>query len=113
MVLLEIPRSEYTPVNIVLTGGTANLPGMEEFAQQVVGLPARVERPKGLPQNASNLDDPAYASSIGLLLWGARQQEEVEQQRMVLAGGLERFTSGFLSTMRTMWSRRPRIKFET
>lgn len=111
MILLEIPRSEYTPVSMVLTGGTANLPGMEEFAQQVAGLPARVEKPKGLPQTANGLDDPAYASSIGLLLWGARQEDE-EQQR-ILVGGLDRFYSEFLSTMRAIWSRRPRIKFDT
>jgi len=112
MILLEIPRSEYTPVTMVLTGGTAKLCGIEEYAQQLVGLPVRVESPKGLPQTAEKLNDPIYASSIGLLLWGASQAEGEEEERATLTDGLGRFYSDLISTIRSIWSRRPRIKIE-
>ncbi|MFC1924946.1 cell division protein FtsA, partial [Chloroflexota bacterium] len=113
MILLEIPRSEYTPVTMVLTGGTAKLSGIEEYAQQLVGLSVRVESPKGLPQTAEKLNDPIYTSSIGLLLWGANQAEGEEEERVTLTDGLGRFYSDLISTIRSIWSRRPRIKIES
>ena len=88
MILLEIPHSEYTPSSIVLTGGTAKLGDMEEYAQQVMGLPVRVEVPKGIPQADEGLGDPAYAASAGLLLWGASRGEE---ERSIPPGGLDSF----------------------
>jgi len=88
MILLEIPHSEYTPSSVVLTGGTANLSGIEEFAEEVMGLPVRVELPKGIPQADDILGDPSYAASAGLLLWAASHGEE---DRELLAEGLSYF----------------------
>jgi len=70
MILSESP---YVPNILVLTGGGANLPGTEQFAREVVGLQVRVGRPRGLSQGADGLDDPSYAASAGLLLWGAQR----------------------------------------
>lgn len=89
MILLEIPHSEYTPKSVVLTGGTANLAGMKEFAEQVMGLPVRIEKPKGIAEGDEALYDPSYAASAGLLLWGATH--EGEEERDLAADGLTRF----------------------
>jgi len=88
MTLLELPAG-YTPTSMVLTGGTAKLPDIEEFAQEVLGIKVRVEKPKGEPETEEGLDDPAYAASIGLLLWGSGLKDE----RTVSAGGLGGFSS--------------------
>jgi len=88
MTLLELPAG-YTPTSMVLTGGTAKLPDIEEFAQEVLGVKVRVEKPKGEPETEEGLDDPAYAASIGLLLWGSGLKDE----RTVSAGGLGGFSS--------------------
>jgi len=93
MTLLELPAG-YTPTTMVLTGGMANLPGMEEFAQEVLGLRVRVEKPKGTPVTEAALDDPAYAASVGLLLWGVGEKDE----RIISAGGL----GGFYSRLRAL-----------
>lgn len=88
MVLLEIPHSEYTPSSVVLTGGTSNLSGMEEFAQQVMGLPVRVEKPHGIAEGDKSLGDPSYSAAAGLLLWGAVHRED---ERDLADDGLTRF----------------------
>lgn len=82
MIPLELPAGDM-PTTIVLTGGTAKLPGMAVFAREVLGLKVRVEKPKGMPRTRE-LDDPAYAACVGLLLWGAGRKDE----HTILAGGL-------------------------
>lgn len=88
MVLLEIPHSEYTPGSVVLTGGTANMNGIEEFAQQVMGLPVHVEKPKIIAQGDESLGDPSYSAAAGLLVWGAIHGED---ERDLADDGLTRF----------------------
>lgn len=55
---------------IVITGGSANLPGIGLLAEEIFERPARV----GLPLNTSGLEEvttnPAYATAIGLLRFG-------------------------------------------
>lgn len=55
---------------VVLTGGSARMPGVQELAEEVLEVPVRV----GLPQNVQGLKDvvrnPAYATAVGLLLYG-------------------------------------------
>lgn len=96
MTLLELPAG-YTPTSMVLTGGAAKLADIEEFAQEVLGIKVRVEKPEGAPETEEGLDDPAYAASMGLLLWGAGRKDE----RTVSAVGL----GDFYSMLRALGSR--------
>jgi cell division protein FtsA len=56
---------------VVLTGGGAQLPGIEPIAEEVFGLPVRI----GTPNSISGLTDamaaPQYATAMGLVLFGA------------------------------------------
>lgn len=56
---------------VVLTGGGAQLPGIEPIAEEVFGLPVRI----GTPNTISGLTDamaaPQYATAMGLVLFGA------------------------------------------
>jgi cell division protein FtsA len=77
LILLEMPRSEYetfVPGGLVLTGGTANLSGIEVLGRDILRLPVRVGVPTNIYGIADTLRDPAYATSVGLLLWGAKYQ---------------------------------------
>lgn len=79
MILLEVPGADYlaaVPSGMVLTGGTANLPGIDILAQQELRMPVRIGIPQGMTGLSDDLHDPAYATSIGLLLWGAKQQTD-------------------------------------
>lgn len=73
MVHEEIKKSGYDgllPAGIVITGGTAELPGILEAAGQILDLPARIGSPLGLHGLADSINRPAYSTAVGLLLWG-------------------------------------------
>jgi len=93
MILLELPAG-YTPSSMVLTGGMAKLAGIEEFAQEALGIKVRVGKPEGALGAEAGLNDPAYAASMGLLLWGAGLKDE----RIISVGG----GGGFSSIMRSL-----------
>jgi len=88
MVHEELKKSGYDgllPAGIVITGGTAELPGILDTAGQVLDLPARIGSPLGLHGLADSINRPAYATAVGLLLWGLRNtsllvdEEEAEE----------------------------------
>lgn len=66
--LQKIKRSRKLPGGIILTGGSAKLPGIDEFTRDKLELPAR----KGKLQNLSGLvdtvEDPSYVTVVGLML---------------------------------------------
>jgi len=106
MVFLNLPRAEWEtwePTTLVLCGGTANLPGIEALGQEILRLPVRVGKPKGLPEGAVILDDPIYAVGVGLLLWGARYGKPTAT---TMEGVLRRF----FSQLRRLWFTFPRIR---
>jgi cell division protein FtsA len=77
LIMMELPRTDYArfiPAGLVLTGGSANLPGIAELAQEVARVPVRVGQPVSLFGVSDQLRDPAYATSVGLLLWKMRNQ---------------------------------------
>ena len=77
IVLNEIRESGYDgllPAGIVLTGGCAQLRGIAEVAQKVLGVPARVASPKNLVGLVDALKGPAYTTSIGLMRWSMAQE---------------------------------------
>jgi cell division protein FtsA len=80
LILMEMPTSDYNalaPCGLVLTGGTANLPGLDELAQSLLRIPVHKGRPlnKGIYGISDILQDPAYATAVGLLLWPVRGKE--------------------------------------
>ncbi len=75
----ELRRSGFedlVPAGIVLTGGTSKMEGAVELAEEIFHMPVRV----GFPQSVKGLSDivrnPIYATSVGLLQYGAEAQEE-------------------------------------
>jgi cell division protein FtsA len=84
LVVLELPRNDYArliPAGIVITGGGANLPGIVEMTQAITHLPTRVGIPPAL-NGVSNsmLTDPAYATSVGLVLWKMKNDSSGTQK---------------------------------
>ena len=77
LILLEMPRAEYesiVPAGLVLTGGSANLSGIEALGREILRLPVRVGVPTNIYGITDTLRDPAYATSVGLLLWAAKNE---------------------------------------
>lgn len=70
MVALELKRGGYldkVAAGIVLTGGTSQLRGLAEVAEQRLGLPARLGRPHGYSGLTDLIGTPAYATAVGLV----------------------------------------------
>ena len=53
---------------VVLTGGTANIKGVAEYAKSQLGLAARIGKSSGFAGVADNIETPQFATAIGLML---------------------------------------------
>jgi cell division protein FtsA len=72
----EIRRSGYDgmlPAGVVLTGGVASMPGIASVASRKLRMPVRVGRPRQIGGLSDAFDSPMYATSVGLILWGAKE----------------------------------------
>ncbi len=65
-------RAGRLPNGVVLTGGTANLKGITDYAKEALGLSATVGIVSGLGGVADNIEKPDYATVIGLMLIDAQ-----------------------------------------
>jgi cell division protein FtsA len=78
LIMLELPRSDYeslVPAGLVLTGGSSNLSGIDALSRDIIQLPSRVGTPAQIYGITDILHNPAYATSVGLLLWGRKPKE--------------------------------------
>lgn len=110
LILQEIKRSGYDgllPAGVVVTGGAAQLRGMRELGRQVLSLPVRIGRPQGISGLIDTVDSPAYATPVGLLLWGRDQAgqpvrgPDKNTNRSVWGGGLGGFFKKLLPDRNT------------
>lgn len=80
LILTEVKRSGYDnllPAGVVLCGGTAELSGMKPFAREALQMPVRVGTPRSIEGFTDRVSTAAFATSVGLLHWGWKQQELV------------------------------------
>jgi len=91
----EILRSGYEDslgAGVVLTGGGALLDGLTDLGERVFKLPVRRGNPIGVGGLVEVVNSPAYATAVGLVLYGARASETmvVRQEDSPAEGVLER-----------------------
>ncbi|RJP76786.1 MAG: cell division protein FtsA [Desulfobacteraceae bacterium] len=75
----EIVRAEMENMisaGVVVTGGTALLDGVTEIAESVLNVPARLGRPQGIGGLVDVVNNPMYATAVGLVLFGARNRTQ-------------------------------------
>ena len=83
---------------IVLTGGSSQLPGMCELAEEVFHLPVRVGVPQYYAGLAEVVRKPSYSTAVGLLLLGKEQmvrQAPVKVESGGIGSIFERMKSWF------------------
>ncbi len=103
LIVLELPRSEYetlVPAGLVLTGGSSNLHGMDTLGREILGLPVRTGVPANVYGISDALRDPAYATSVGLLLWAAKNEGRTTWKHRGFGSGLWRLVSRFRDLFR-------------
>jgi len=67
---------------VVITGGSAELPGVPEIAEQIFNAPARLGYPRGINGLVEIVNKPMYATAVGLVLYGARSQKKRKKFRI-------------------------------
>ncbi|MBA2849439.1 cell division protein FtsA [Thermosulfuriphilus ammonigenes] len=75
----ELVKSSLKPLissGVVITGGSALIPGLPEMADQIFELPTRIGYPKGYKGLADVVENPKFATAVGLVLYGVQNQPE-------------------------------------
>jgi cell division protein FtsA len=58
------------PAGVVIVGGGANLPGIEELAKNYLKLPTKIGRFQGLTDPTELIKNPAWSTAVGIALYG-------------------------------------------
>jgi cell division protein FtsA len=67
---------------VVVTGGSAELPGISELAEQIFNAPARAGYPQGIQGLADLVNKPMYSTAVGLVLYGAKTSKRKKKFRI-------------------------------
>lgn len=77
LIQAELRRSGYEELvaaGIVLTGGTSKMEGVVELAEEIFHMPVRLAKPIGVSGLTDVINNPIYATAVGLLQYAALQQ---------------------------------------
>ncbi len=76
MVRLELEKAgiaNRVPSGVVITGGGAGTVGVTESAKRMLSLPVRIGTPRGVGGLIDDIESPAFATVVGLILHGVKQ----------------------------------------
>ena len=71
----------------MLTGGSSNLVGIDALGREVLKMPVRVGVPLNVYGISDQLRDPAYATAVGLLLWGMKPESNIKAKPNLFGNG--------------------------
>ena len=74
--LSEAGHSDYLRAGVVISGGGARIPGIQKLAEKVFEMPALVGKTNCINGLRSALDQPEFATGIGLVKFGSFQQKK-------------------------------------
>jgi len=81
----ELLRSGYDDMinsGVVVTGGSAELMGIPEMAEQIFNAPSRTGFPQWVSGLVEVVNKPMYATAVGLVLYGAKRIKEGKKFRI-------------------------------
>jgi cell division protein FtsA len=70
--LAKIHRDGMLPAGIILTGAATKIAGATDLARETLNLPVQIGFPQNYDGVVDKIDDPSYATAIGLLIWGSK-----------------------------------------
>ncbi|MBL7662823.1 cell division protein FtsA [bacterium] len=73
--LLRSGLDELLSGGVVICGGSSLLEGTAELAEQILNIPVRKGSPTGVGGLIDVVNSPAYATGVGLVLYGAQEGE--------------------------------------
>jgi cell division protein FtsA len=84
--LKAIGRSGMLPAGALLTGAAVKAPGVLDLARDTLGLPVQMGFPVDIGGVIEKVDDPAYATALGTLVWGMREGDRFGRNAL---GGMQ------------------------
>lgn len=96
LVAAEIRRSgleDLLVAGIVLTGGASKVEGAAELGERVFRIPVRIGAPQRVTGLSTVMNNPIYATGVGLLLYGMQQNN------------IQRDTSLAQPSIKSLWGR--------
>jgi cell division protein FtsA len=81
----ELVRSGYDDQissGVVVTGGSAELAGIREMAEQIFNASARIGYPQGVNGLLEVVNKPMYATAVGLVIYGAKTAKKPRKFRI-------------------------------
>ena len=90
--LKKIDR-ERLPAGAILIGGGAKTPDIVDLAKEKLKLPVQLGYPQGIDGLVDKIDDPTFATSIGLIFWALEMTSDKEDRKMFSIGKVS--PSGF------------------
>ncbi|RJQ31433.1 cell division protein FtsA [Candidatus Parcubacteria bacterium] len=100
--LKKIDRDGKLPAGIVLTGAGAKLTGLVDLAKSKLRLPACLGYPLGISSAVEKINDPAFATAVGLVLWGAALENQEEPGILRNFFGKIRITGGITKKFKNL-----------
>ncbi|TGN38153.1 cell division protein FtsA [Marinobacter confluentis] len=78
LVQSELRRSGFEdliPAGVVITGGSSTMEGVVELAEEIFHMPVRLACPQAVSGMTEVVNNPIYATGVGLLIHGFRQMD--------------------------------------
>ena len=97
MVRIELEKENLAtriPSGAIITGGGAETAGVIDSAKRMLSLPVRIGVPRGMGGLIDDITGPAFSTSVGLLIYGAKQGREenltsfTKKMRLPLGSGI-------------------------
>lgn len=85
LVYSELVRSgheEDIGSGVAVTGGSAELAGVTEMAEQVFNAPSRIGYPRGINGLVEVVNKPMYATAVGLVIYGSKASKKDRKFRI-------------------------------
>lgn len=79
MIGIEVKKSGFagqTPSGVVITGGGAHTIGVTDAAKRMLAMPVRVATPANIKGIIDEIQDPAFSTAIGLVVYGGTIETE-------------------------------------
>ncbi|EAQ31613.1 MULTISPECIES: cell division protein FtsA [Idiomarina] len=78
--IVQSGLDEQVAAGVVLTGGSAKMQGCIEFAEEIFQMPVRIGKPLHIKGLKDYVEDPVYATAVGLLKYGQEDATASQQE---------------------------------
>jgi len=70
--LVQSGHEDTISSGVIVTGGSSELPGVTEVAEQIFNVPARIGYPQGINGLVEVVNKPMFATAVGLVIYGSK-----------------------------------------